>query len=386
MTVPGQPLKRTPLHALHLSLGAKMVEFAGYDMPVQYPDGVLKEHLWTRARAGLFDVSHMGQAFLRTTEKPKGTEEAHASVSAALEALVPGEVLKLKRGAMRYSVLLNDEGGVLDDLMITRPAMASGDGSLFLVVNAACKEQDFALLQSKLASRVKLDIAGDRALIAVQGPKAAAVIDSHFPGAAAQPFMSMRPLEWRGTHVLLSRCGYTGEDGFEISVPDADAERFARALLDHPDVAPIGLGARDSLRLEAGLCLYGHDLDATTSPVEGAIAFVLGKRRREEAGFPGAARILRELKDGPKRLRVGLRPEGRAPAREGAEIVDSSGARIGVVTSGGFGPTLNAPVAMGYVDASHAKTGTQVSLMVRGKPLPAVVADMPFVPHAYYRG
>jgi len=363
-----------------------MVEFAGYEMPVQYPDGVLKEHLHTRAKAGLFDVSHMGQAFLRTTERTKGTEEAHAAVSAALESLVPGEVLKLKRGAMRYSAFLNGEGGVLDDLMITRPAMASGDGSLFLVVNAACKAQDFALLQSTLAGRAELEIAGDRALIALQGPKAAAVIDAHFPGAAAQPFMSMRPLEWQGAHVFLSRCGYTGEDGFEISVPNADAERLARALLSHQDVAPIGLGARDSLRLEAGLCLYGHDLDTTTSPVEGNIAFVLGKRRKEEANFPGAKRILSELARGPKRLRVGLRPEGRAPAREGTEIIDSKGARIGVVTSGGFGPTLNGPVAMGYVDFAHAKTGTQVQLMVRGKALPATVAEMPFVPHNYYRG
>lgn len=386
MTGSGEPLLRTPLHGLHLSLGAKMVEFAGYDMPVQYPDGVLKEHLWTRSKAGLFDVSHMGQAFLRSTEKAQGTEEAHASVSAALESLVPGEVLKLKRGAMRYSVFLNDDGGVVDDLMITRPAMPSGDGSLFLVVNAACKDQDFALLQSKLSGRASLDIAAGRALIALQGPRASAVIDAHFPGAASQPFMSMRPLEWQGTDVLLSRCGYTGEDGFEISIPNAGAERFARALLAHPDVAPIGLGARDSLRLEAGLCLYGHDLDTTTSPVEGNISFVLGKRRKEEANFPGAGRILRELKDGPKRLRVGLRPEGRAPAREGTEIVDASGAKIGAVTSGGFGPTLNAPVAMGYVDAAHARTGTPVNLMVRGKALPAVVAGMPFVPHTYYRG
>jgi aminomethyltransferase len=382
----GRPLKRTPLHALHLSLGAKMVPFAGYDMPVQYADGVLKEHLWTRSKVGLFDVSHMGQAWLRTTSAARGTEAAHAAVSAALESLVPGEILKLKRGAMRYSVFLNDEGGVIDDLMITRPAMPSGDGSLFLVVNAACKDADFALMTSKLAGVAELDVAADRALIALQGPKAAAIIDSHFPGAGVQPFMSMRPLEWQGTDVLLSRCGYTGEDGFEISVPNGEAERFARALLEHPDVAPIGLGARDSLRLEAGLCLYGHDLDPSTSPVEGNIAFVLGKRRKEEAKFPGAARILRELTNGPKRLRVGLKPEGRAPAREGAEIVDASGATIGAVTSGGFGPTLNAPVAMGYVDAAHAKTGTRVSLMVRGKPLPATVADMPFVPHTYYRG
>lgn len=379
-------MKRTPLYGLHMSLGGKMVEFAGYEMPVQYPDGVLREHVHTRTKAGLFDVSHMGQAWLRTTQEPLGSEPAHAAVSAAIESLVPGEVLKLKRGAMRYSVLLNGQGGVLDDLMITRPAMPSGDGALFLVVNAACKDHDFTLIAQSLDGRAKLEIAADRALIALQGPRAAAVIDSLFPGAATQAFMSMRPLEWQGTDVLVSRCGYTGEDGFEISIQNADAERFARALLAHPDVAPIGLGARDSLRLEAGLCLYGHDLDTTTSPVEGNIAFVIGKRRKEEGGFPGAARIARELAEGPLRLRVGLKPEGRAPAREGTEIVDANGAKIGIVTSGGFGPTLNGPLAMGYVDREHSRTGTGVQLMVRGKALPAAVVDMPFVPHAYYRG
>lgn len=386
MTDAGSPLKRTPLHALHVSLGAKMVGFAGYDMPVQYADGVLKEHLWTRTRAGLFDVSHMGQAWLNATETAHGLPEAHAAVASAIETLVPGEVAKLKHGAIRYSVLLNDDGGVLDDLMITRPLTGAGDGSLFLVVNAACKDQDFSLIKSRLAGRAELTIAANRALIALQGPAAAAVMDGIFPGAAKQPFMSMRTAEWAYGPVLLSRCGYTGEDGFEISIREADAEPFARALLAHPDVAPIGLGARDSLRLEAGLCLYGHDLDTTTSPVEGNIAFVLGKRRKEEAAFPGAARILRELTNGPQRLRVGLRPEGRAPAREGTEIVDAAGTKIGVVTSGGFGPTLNAPVAMGYVDAAHAKTGTPVNLIVRGKALPAIVADMPFIPHNYYRG
>ena len=255
MTDAGKPLKRTPLHGLHLSLGAKMVEFAGYDMPVQYPDGVLKEHLWTRSKAGLFDVSHMGQAFLKTTERPRGTEAAHAAVAAAIESLVPGEVLKLKRGAMRYSVLLNAEGGVLDDLMVTRPAMASGDGTLFLVVNAACKDADFALIKEKLTSRVELEILADRALIALQGPRAAAVIDSHFPGAGVQPFMSMRPLEWRGTDVLLSRCGYTGEDGFEISVPSVDAERLARALFGWYERVP----ALESVRRDRHLT---RELDA----------------------------------------------------------------------------------------------------------------------------
>ncbi len=386
MAETGRILKRTPLYGLHRALGAKMVEFAGYEMPVQYADGVLKEHLWTRERAGLFDVSHMGQAFLRTRESPRGTAEAHDAVAKALETLVPGEVRKLKRGAMRYSVLLNERGGIVDDLMITRPAMPSGDGSLFLVVNAACKERDFEIVAAALKGKADLEIEAERALVAVQGPRAAAAIERLFPGAAEQTFMTMRPREWSETYVLLSRCGYTGEDGFEISVPTADAERLARALLENPDVRPIGLGARDSLRLEAGLCLYGHDLNEEASPVEGNIAFVVGKRRREEGGFLGAERILKELDKGPARVRVGLRPEGRAPAREGAEIQSTDGRLIGIVTSGGFGPTANAPVAMGFVDAVSSAIGTPVNLMVRGKALPASVAGMPFVPHRYYRG
>jgi aminomethyltransferase len=386
MTAAAGPLKRTSLYGLHLSLGAKMVEFAGYEMPVQYPDGVLKEHLHTRARAGLFDVSHMGQAFLKTARMGQGSEAAHADVSEAIETLLPGEIRKLKKGGMRYSVLLNAEGGIMDDLMVTRPPRDDQQGTLFLVVNAACKDADFAHIGNKLEGRALLDIADDRSLLALQGPSAAKVLDGIVPGAAKQTFMTMAAYDWSGVDLIVSRCGYTGEDGFEVSVPDDDAERLARAMLAHPDVAPIGLGARDSLRLEAGLCLYGHDIDTTTSPVEGNIAFALGKRRKEEANFPGAKRILSELANGPRRLRVGLRPEGRAPAREGTEIVDMSGRKIGVVTSGGFGPTMNGPVAMGYVDFAHSKTGTPVQLMVRGKPLPASVADMPFVPHTYYRG
>lgn len=379
-------LKRTSLYGLHLSLGAKMVEFAGYEMPVQYPDGVLKEHLHTRAKAGLFDVSHMGQAFLTTTRMAQGSDAAHADIADAIETLLPGEIRKLKKGGMRYSVLLNGEGGVMDDLMATRPSRDDQQGMLFLVVNAAMKDQDFAHIRKKLSGRANLEIADDRSLLALQGPAAAKVLDSIIPGCAKQTFMTMAPYEWSGAQLLVSRCGYTGEDGFEVSAPDTHAEALAKAMLAHPDVAPIGLGARDSLRLEAGLCLYGHDIDATTSPVEGNIAFALGKRRREEGNFPGAARILKELDGGPKRLRVGLKPEGRAPAREGTEIVDMNGAKIGVVTSGGFGPTLNGPLAMGYVDYAHSKTGTAVLLMVRGKALPAVVVDMPFVPHTYYRG
>jgi aminomethyltransferase len=382
----GTGMKRTSLYDLHLSLGAKMVEFAGYAMPVQYADGVLKEHIHTRTKAGLFDVSHMGQAFLTTTRGMLGTDEAHADIADAIETLLPGEIRKLKKGGMRYSVLLNEDGGIMDDLMVTRPVREGKQGLLFLVVNAACKDDDFAHIEKSLSSRAKLEIANDRSLLALQGPSASKVLDAIVPGCASQTFMTMKPYDWNGAYLIVSRCGYTGEDGFEVSVPNDHAERLAKAMLTHPDVAPIGLGARDSLRLEAGLCLYGHDIDTTTSPVEGNIAFALGKRRKEEGNFPGAKRILKELRESPMRLRVGLKPEGRAPAREGTEIVDAKGAKIGVVTSGGFGPTLGGPLAMGYVDAAHSKTGTPVQLMVRGKPMPAVVADMPFVPHTYYRG
>lgn len=383
--------KKTSLNGLHRALGGKMVEFAGYDMPVQFPLGVLKEHLHTREKAGLFDVSHMGQAFLKTSEAALGDENAHEKIAAAIETLVPGEIKKLKKGGARYSVLLNEEGGVLDDLMITRPIRDDKQGMLFLVVNAAMKDQDFALIEEKLAGKAVLERADDRSLIALQGPGAAGVVAKLIPETAEQKFMTMRPYEWPSSgedraYLLVTRGGYTGEDGFEISVPNDKAELLAKTLLDHPDVEPIGLGARDSLRLEAGLCLYGHDLTPEVSPVEGNIAFAIGKRRREEGGFPGAARIQRELAEGPKSLRVGIKPEGRAPAREGAEIQSTDGKTIGKVTSGGFGPTVGGPVAMGYVDAAYAGTGTPLQLIVRGRPLPAVVADMPFAPHRYYRG
>jgi aminomethyltransferase len=379
-------IRKTPLHALHQKLGAKMVPFAGYDMPVQYQLGVLKEHLHTREKAGLFDVSHMGQAFLRTTEASLGSDEAHERIAAAIETLVPGEIRKLKKGGLRYSVLLNDKGGVLDDLMITRPVRDEMQGMLFLVVNAATKEDDFALIEATLGDRATLQIADDRALLAIQGPAAAGVVERLLPGAGEQKFMTMQPRDWRGAHVIVSRCGYTGEDGFEISAPAERVEELASTLLDSPEVEPIGLGARDSLRLEAGLCLYGHDLTPETTPVEGNIAFAVGKRRRAEGGFPGAARIQQQLADGPPRLRVGLKPEGRAPAREGAEILSTDGAPIGRVTSGGFGPTCEGPVAMGYVDADHAATGGEVHLVVRGKTLPTRIVDMPFTPHSYFRG
>ncbi len=378
--------KRIPLHDFHASLGAKMVPFAGYEMPVQYPSGVLKEHLHTREKAGLFDVSHMGQAFLHTLEVPQGSEDAHFKVAEALETLVPGEIRKLKRGGLRYTVLLNDDGGVLDDLMVTRPPEDSRQGTLFLVVNAAVKDADFALFRDRLGARVDLRVADDRSLLALQGPRAGAVVDALLPGAGAAGFMTMATFDWSGAEIFASRCGYTGEDGFELSVPNDAAENFARALLEHPDVAPAGLGARDSLRLEAGLCLYGHDLTPETTPVEGNISFVIGKRRRAQGGFPGAEKIFRQLADGPERLRVGLAPKGRAPAREGVEIQDVKGNAIGTVTSGGFGPSAGGPVAMGYVDAAHAATGGEVRLLVRGKPLPAEIVETPFVPHRYYRG
>ncbi len=386
MSEDSQSLKRTPLYDLHIALGGKMVPFAGYEMPVQYPMGVLKEHQHTRAKAGLFDVSHMGQCFLNSKTVEHGSEGAHASIAAAIEKLVPGEIQKLKPGRMRYSILLNKDGGVLDDLMITRPPLSNMDGRLFLVVNAAVKEQDFDYFRSQLGEEVEVKVLEGFGLLALQGPKAVSVIASHVPGIEAMPFMSAQACDLNGAQVFISRCGYTGEDGFEISCHEGDAEGIAQLLLDHPDVEPIGLGARDSLRLESGLCLYGHDMDEKTSPVEANLGFALGKRRREEGGFFGAGRILDELKNRPSRLRVGLLPQGRAPAREGTKIHTPDGHEIGVVTSGGFGPTFGGPIAMGYVDVDFSETGTDVHLIVRGKSLPAKIADMPFVAQNYYRG
>ena len=323
---------RTPLHALHVELGARMGPFAGYDMPIQFASGILAEHLHTRSRAGLFDVSHMGQAELVGPD--------HATVAAALERLCPADFLGLAPGRQRYSQLLNAEGGIVDDLMVSRPPGA--DGRLNLVVNAARKAVDFALLESSLPPSVRLTRLDRLALVALQGPAAVAVLERLEPnsGLAAMAFMSARPVPFGRFTAFVSRSGYTGEDGFEISLPADEAEAFARRLLADPDVAPIGLGARDSLRLEAGLCLYGHELDETIDPIEAGLAWSIQKRRRLEGGFPGAARVQAALAEGPARKRVGLRPEGRAPAREGAEIVDASGAEIGRVTSGGFGPSV----------------------------------------------
>lgn len=373
------PLLRTPLYDLHVSLGAKMVPFAGYEMPVQYPLGVLKEHLWTREKAGLFDVSHMGQAALIAADGKFET------VARFLETLVPADIVSLKVGQQRYSQFLTADGGVLDDLMITRPMAPDAEGILFLVVNAGCKDADYAHIRKHLPAGIKFEVMPDRALLAMQGPAAGDVMSKLSADAAALSFMAARSTRVGSFDCHVSRSGYTGEDGFEISVPEKYAVEFTKLLLAQDGVQPIGLGARDSLRLEAGLCLYGHDIDTTTSPIEASLAWSIQKRRRIEGGFPGAARIQQELKDGPKRLRVGIKPDGRAPAREGTEIVDAPGTKIGVVTSGGFGPTVNGPVAMGYVAAGHAKPGTAIQLMVRGKPMPATVVAMPFAPHRYKR-
>ena len=363
-------LQKTPLNALHHACGGKMVAFAGYEMPVQFPAGVLKEHLHTRASAGLFDVSHMGQARL------VGDDPA-----AALETLVPGDIEALKPGAMRYTLLTSESGGILDDLMVTN----AGD-HLFVVVNAGCKEADFAHIGAKLAGRCSLEILPDQALVAVQGPKAARAVASLAPQAGALTFLTGAAMDVAGAPGFVTRSGYTGEDGFEISIPGEHAAAVAQALLDLPDVEPIGLGARDSLRLEAGLCLYGHDIDETTSPIEATLAWTIGKRRRQTGGFPGADIILRQLKDGAARKRVGLLPEGRAPAREGTQITDREGRVIGVVTSGGFGPSLARPLAMGYVERPAAEIGNEIALNVRGTARPAKIVKMPFVPPNYKRG
>ncbi|MES2907117.1 MAG: glycine cleavage system aminomethyltransferase GcvT [Pseudomonadota bacterium] len=373
-------LKTTSLNDTHIKLGAKMVPFAGYNMPVQYPMGVMQEHLWTRERAGLFDVSHMGQCFLIPDDGK------HETAARALEMLVPADILNMKPHQQRYTQFLNKDGGILDDLMVTRTAYEGHDGWLYLVVNAGCKDADYAHLEKNLPPNVKLKVSEQLALIALQGPKAASVLSKLVPQVSSMPFMTYYATKIADMMVHISRSGYTGEDGFEISVHDKDVVKLWNMLLENPDVKPIGLGARDSLRLEAGLCLYGHDIDETTSPVEAGLVWSMQKRRRIEGGFPGAARIQKELKDGASRVRVGIQPEGRAPAREGTEIVDPATNKvIGKVTSGGFGPSINGPVAMGYVEKDFATNDTALHLMVRGKALPAKIANMPFAPHRYFK-
>lgn len=367
-------LQSLPLHDLHVALGAKMVPFAGYEMPVQYAAGVMKEHLHTRAAAGLFDVSHMGQVILRG----EGAAEA-------FETLVPVDVIGVAEGRQRYGFFTNEEGGILDDLMF-----ANRGDHLFVVVNAACKEADIAHMRANLAG-IEVEEITDRALLALQGPRAEAVLTTLAPEVAEMTFMDVRTVTLCGAECWVSRSGYTGEDGYEISVPEKAADTLARALLDHDDTLPIGLGARDSLRLEAGLCLYGHDIDTTTTPVEAGLQWAIQKVRRtggeRAGGFPGADRILKELTDGAARKRVGLAPEGRAPMREGVPLfaADDSAEQIGAITSGAFGPTVQAPVSMGYVPIDSAAPGTIISAELRGKRAPVRVAPLPFTPANFKR-
>lgn len=369
-----QTLARTPLYDLHLELGAKMVPFAGYQMPVQYPTGILKEHNHTRTQAGLFDISHMGQVRL-----------SGADAAAALETLVPVDIIDLAVNTQRYALLTNSNGGILDDLMV-----ANAGDHLLLVVNAACKQQDLSHLQQYLSARCRVDELSDWALLALQGPLASKVLARLAPNTAQMIFMQTATVMLAGVNCFVSRSGYTGEDGFEISVPNDHAEALARVLLAQPEVAPVGLGARDSLRLEAGLCLYGHDMDENSTPVEASLSWALSKVRRagqpRSGGYPGADIILHQLAEGVARKRVGLVPHDRMPVREGAEVVNTKGEVVGIVTSGGFGPTVGGPVAMGYVDTAQANVGTVLDAIVRGKPVPVVVAKTPFVAQRYCRG
>ncbi|GAA6182009.1 glycine cleavage system aminomethyltransferase GcvT [Shimia sp. NS0008-38b] len=371
-------LKRTPLYDLHVELGAKMVGFAGYDMPVQYPLGVMKEHLHTRASAGLFDVSHMGQVVLRGP--------SYEAAAQGFETLVPMDVMGLGVGRQRYGFFTNDAGGIEDDLMF-----ANRGDHLFVVVNAACKVEDIARMTAELSPDISVVEITDRALVALQGPAAETALARLNPAVADMAFMDFAEVTLDGSACLISRSGYTGEDGYEISIPEADAGRICRLLLEMEEVEPIGLGARDSLRLEAGLCLYGNDIDATTSPVEGALTWAIQKIRRADGaragGFPGADRIFGDLAEGVARKRVGLAPAGRAPMRAGTQLFAAAdgGDPIGEVTSGGFGPTINGPVAMGYVGAAQAVIGTEIFGEVRGKRLPVLVAKTPLVPANFKR-
>jgi len=353
-----------------------MVPFAGYAMPVQFPMGVLKEHLHTRTEAGLFDVSHMGQGELVGDHS-----------DAALETLVPGDIIGLGAGRIRYSTLLAESGGIIDDFMITRPREPGTGNRLALVVNAACKDGDFSHMAAKLDGRAKVVRHDDRALLALQGPAASRVLARLAADAADMGFMSSRVVKLSApglsVEVRMFRSGYTGEDGYEISIPADEAEKVAKALLSHAEVQPIGLGARDSLRLEAGLCLYGSDIDISTTPVEANLTWIIGKRRRIEGGFSGAGTVIEQLNTGAPRYRVGIKPLGKAPARAHTEIQDQGGRKIGEITSGGFGPSFNGPIAMGYVESGFHAVGTPVQLSIRGQSLPAEVAKLPFVPHRY---
>ena len=363
-----QALDKLPLDSWHRARGARMVPFAGYEMPVQY-EGIIAEHVWTREKAGLFDVSHMGQLLIHGR-----------AVDAALEQLMPGDFQAAADMKPKYSLLLDDEGGIVDDLMATR----RGD-DFYVVVNGATKVGDIAYMERRLLGEVVVDYMKEQALLALQGPRAAEVLETIVPGVADLAFMQAGPFHWRGQNLWISRSGYTGEDGFEISVPAAVAADLADAIAANELVKPIGLGARDSLRLEAGLPLYGHDLDTRTTPVMAGLTFAINKRRRAEGGFAGAMRILAELQNGPVEKRVGFDIDGRQPVREGALVLDGEGSEVGKITSGGFSPSLQRPIAMGYVAAPFAEPGTPLKLEQRGKLFDARVAPMPFVPHRYHR-
>lgn len=363
----------TPLRALHLELGARMVEFAGYAMPVQYPHGIRYEHAHTRTSAGLFDISHMGQIRVSGQQAP-----------GLMESLVPGDVTGLEANRQLYTVFTNADGGVIDDLMITNLV-----DELFLVVNAARRETDLALLQTAMGRNCRVDYCHERALLALQGPLAQSVLEEYLPTVNSLEFMQAGHCKIDGIDCLIHRCGYTGEDGFEISIDNKDAEQLARLLLQHAAVEPAGLGARDSLRLEAGLCLYGHDLDETTSPVEAGLGWVVAKKYRDgqpvAARFPGAERILVQLQQGTAMLRTGIKPEGRMPVREGVELLHPSGARAGRITSGGFGTTVNGPIAMAYVKSEYAVPGTLMHVNIRGRSHAVYTAALPFVTHRYHK-
>lgn len=372
-----QNLKTTPLFEEHLALQARIVPFSGYKMPVQYPEGIISEHLWTRQSAGLFDVSHMGQALL--------VSDNHEKTASFLETLVPADIISLAPGRQRYTQLLNADAGILDDLMVSRPLEPEMNGTLILVVNAGTKEQDFAHIEKHLPSGITLQREDDRALLALQGPKAEEVLNTMGCALASMKFMDMRSFDLAGFPVRISRSGYTGEDGFEISVSSASVRDLWQKLLCDERVHPVGLGARDSLRLEAGLCLYGHDIDTTTSPAEADILWSVQKRRRLEGGFPGYDKLSKQISEGVQRIRITLTPEGRIPAREGTKIFSKEGEEIGIITSGGFGPSVNKPIAMGYIRKGCDQTGNEIILKVRGKDIPALLTAAPFVPHRYKR-
>ena len=379
---PAETLKTTPLFDQHNAAGGRMVPFGGYSLPVQYPSGIMAEHKWTREQAGLFDVSHMGPSFLSLTNPSGDAEADHAAISAVIEPLICGDIAGLKPGQVRYTLLLNETGGAIDDLMVARSATTAG--TLYIVVNAGTKDGDFARIAAAAADRATLTRADDGALLALQGPAAVAVVEAFLPGVSELGFMHYGEFAWQGVTLMVARSGYTGEDGVEILCPADKAPLLWDTLLADERVKPVGLGARDSLRLEAGLPLYGHDLDETVSPVEAGLGFALSKRRREAADFPGAARILAERESVPSRVRVGLIVEG-APAREGAEILDASGAAIGVVTSGGFAPSLGKAIALGFVPPGQAQIGATLQVSVRGRSQSAQVVETPFVPHRYFR-